>query len=206
MRPLPSSTRAPEWGEHEGIIDLDPGPPSESVESKISFCRSIEEVDLLFDDESAYRLVSVDSTVVSGVGDRFFPDEEQDAFGPSRVLPRLYLKIKDDVSSIKKELLGLTSIHRGGIPPLSLALKTDLRVKKLPWIRSTLAVRKKASGVWKSRLCLRGDTVTLQVENFTSSPHDSSCFIEDDHFRLSYIEYADFHVRCIDGVFADLST
>ena len=63
--------------------------------------------------------------------------------------PRIYLEIDAAIDGIQKELKDLTTVPKDGISPLAMALKTDASVRKLPWIRSTLAVRKKSSGVWK---------------------------------------------------------
>ena len=90
-----------------------------------------------------------------GINDQSFPGEAQDAFDPSRVPPRIYLRIPDAISIIQKEMQDLAATPRDGIPPLSLSRKSDPVVKKLPRIRITLVVRKKSSGLWKSRLRLR---------------------------------------------------
>ena len=179
-------------GDSKANVCVDRGSQPTIMDSLSVWYGSEESDELIFDAEFAHRFpkivqrrgfpsmnqfgiqnpcsYSINAVIVSGINDKSFPDEEQDAFDPRRVPPRYYLRIKGAVESIKKELRDLTAVPKDGVPPLSLALKSDPKVKRLPWIRSTLVVRKKSSGVWKSRLCLRGDTVTLQTENFTSSP------------------------------------
>ena len=102
--------------------------------------------------------------------DEDIADDEQESYDPSRVPPRFYLKVDAACESIVKELKDLTTVAKDGIAPLTIALKTDDDVRRMPWLRSTLVVRKKSSGIRKARLCLRGDLMDMQTENFSSSP------------------------------------
>ena len=161
--PLPSKMLADGMEDSKGIINLDPGSPSDAMDSKILSFED-ESLDLIFDAESsvrfsdAYRFlhvpfvssygvsshrpISVQDVAAEGLNAHSFPDDAQESFDPSRVPPRFYLKIPEAVLSIKKELNELMTNPKDGVPPLSLALKTDLIVKKMPWIRSTTVVRK----------------------------------------------------------------
>ena len=180
------------------VIVIGPSSPSNADESRIAVRQELSADELVFDVETAQRFPEAcqffvtpsvsrfgfatnrsspsNAVIQVGINDQTFPDAPQELFDPSRVPPRFYLKIKEAVASIEKEIKYSTVTPRDGVPPLTLALKSEDYVKRLPWIRSTLAVRKKSSGIWKSRLCLRGDTFNLQTGNFTSSPttHRSS--------------------------------
>ena len=172
LRPLPSTIIA-EWLEDsKGVVDLDPIAPSNT-----SWVQHVDSAELLLGAESAYRfpevyalmdhplvnphgltnphLGSVLAVTRNGINSQLFPDDGQDAFDPSRLPPRIYLEIREAVDSIRKETEDITSAPKDGIPPLSLVRKSDQMVGKLPRIRSTLVVRKKSIGVWKSTICHR---------------------------------------------------
>ena len=102
--------------------------------------------------------------------------DTQDEYDPSRLPPRIFLHRAEARASIEKEIRDLLEIPSDGIPPIKIANRQSNEVKGLPYVRSTLIVRIKSTGVYKSRLCLRGDLVNERVGSFSSSPttHRSS--------------------------------
>ena len=89
----------------------------------------------------------------------------------SRIPPRCYLGNSLALDSIRKEIFGLlsrSSTNRD--PPLELVLLNSTHARRYPRFHTTLVVRLKGNGIVKSRLCLRGDTMTAKFSNFVSAP------------------------------------
>ena len=88
----------------------------------------------------------------------------------SRMPPRVFLAVIKARASIREEIRGILAIDSAGIPLGKLVWLNDEDVSKLPKVRTTLEVKLKANGVFKSRICLRGDTMSVIHQQFVSSP------------------------------------
>ena len=67
----------------------------------------------------------------------------------------------------------------GAEPPAMVVVSlNDSRFKNIPKIYSTLVVKRKSVGVYKGRLCARGDSIPLTHTSFTSSPTVHRCGVK----------------------------
>ena len=102
--------------------------------------------------------------------------DSPEEYDPSRLPPRIFIQKKEARESIEKEIRDLLFVPPGSIPPLKMVHRSSPEVRGMPFVRPTLIVRIKATGVYKARLCLRGYLIGGKVESFSSSPttHRSS--------------------------------
>ena len=88
----------------------------------------------------------------------------------SRMPPRVFLTLAQARTSIREELRGILAKDNAGIPIGELIWLSDERFTKLPKVRTTMVTKLKANGVFKSRICLRGDTMPMIHQQFASAP------------------------------------
>ena len=105
----------------------------------------------------------------------WYDDDIVDSFDPSRLPPRVVMKLPGARIAVEKEINDLLAPH-GVEPPAMVEVHLrDSRFKNIPRIRATLVAKRKSVGIYKGRLCARGDSVPLTHTPFTSSPTVSRC-------------------------------
>ena len=105
--------------------------------------------------------------------------DQPEEYDPSRLPPRIFLLRKEARASIEKEVRDLLHIPSDGIPALKLVHRQSMEVRGLPFARPTLIVRIKSTGVYKARLCLRGDLIGGESGKFFVVSNDTSFFTTD---------------------------
>ena len=108
--------------------------------------------------------------------------EEQDEIiassDPSRLPPRIYLRIPRCIEDIEKEVSALVKTDSRGIPSLAVIHLKDPRYAALPRTHSTMVAKQKNPSLMKARLCVRGDEISSKSEYDTSAPTASSVSLE----------------------------
>ena len=90
---------------------------------------------------------------------------------PSRLPPRIYIRIEGCAQAIIKEMTGLTRSDQRGIPPLLAVPVNHIRYAKLPLVHSVLIAKKKnPTTTYNARLCVRGDELKGKTYFDTTSP------------------------------------
>ena len=88
----------------------------------------------------------------------------------SRMPPRVFLTVVKARASIRDEIRGILPNDSSGVPIGKLAWLSDEEIVKLPKAGAALVVKLKANGVFKSRICLRVDTMSVIHQQFASAP------------------------------------
>ena len=77
--------------------------------------------------------------------------------------------------AVGKEINDLLAPHGAEPPAMVEVALNDSRFRNVPRIRSTLVAKRKSIGIYKGRLCARGDSVPLTHTPLTSSPTVHRC-------------------------------
>ena len=97
--------------------------------------------------------------------------------------------------AVEKEINDLLA-SRGAEPPAMVEVAlNDSRFRSVPRIRSTLVVKRKSIGIYKGRLCARGDSVPLTHTPFTSSPTVHRCGTK---LVLTVAAMGNFEIHSVD--------
>ena len=110
--------------------------------------------------------------------DIWFDDEIVDQFDPSRIPPRIAFRLEKAREAIVKEITDLLTPH-GNAPPAMIEVDITLpQYRSITRVHSTLVVKRKSVGIYKGRLCIRGDTVPITQTAFVSSPTANRCGVK----------------------------
>ena len=98
--------------------------------------------------------------------------EEQSLIGHdiSRLPPRVFRAIPAAVMALKKEIPDLLRKDASGNAALLEVSLNDPNFSTTPKVFTTVVIKRKSTGVFKARLVLRGDMVSLAQQQFTSAP------------------------------------
>ena len=97
--------------------------------------------------------------------------------------------------AVEKEINDLLA-SRGAEPPAMVEVAlNDSRFRSVPRIRSTLVVKRKSIGIYKGRLCARGDSAPLTHTPFTSSPTVHRCRTK---LVIAVAAMGNFEIRSVD--------
>ena len=108
----------------------------------------------------------------------WYEDEIVDQFDPSRIPPRIAFRLEKARDAIEKEITDLLTAH-GNAPPAMLEVDITLpQYRSITRVHSTLVVKRKSIGIYKGRLCIRGDTVPITQTAFVSSPTANRCGVK----------------------------
>ena len=111
-------------------------------------------------------------------GNVWYDDEIVGQFDPSRIPPRIAFRLEKARTAIIKEIDDLLTPH-GQDPTAMLQISlSDPKYRGIARVRSTLVVKRKSVGVYKGRLCVRGDTVPIAQTAFASSPTANRCGVK----------------------------
>ena len=97
-------------------------------------------------------------------------DELISASDPSRLHPKVFLKVPRCIAAIEKEMTDLTTCNSVGIPSLAPIRLDDSRYSSPPLTHTTMIVRRENLAIFKARLCIRGDEIHHIGEFDTSAP------------------------------------
>ena len=108
----------------------------------------------------------------------WYDDDIVGQFDPSRIPPRISFRLQKARDAIIKEIGDLLTPHGQGPPAMLEINMDDVEYKGIARAHSTLVVKRKSFGVYKGRLCVRGDTVPIAQMAFVSSPAANRCGVE----------------------------
>ena len=107
-----------------------------------------------------------------------YDDDIVDSFDPSRIPPRIAFRLEKAREAIVKEITDLLTPH-GKEPPAMIEVDLgEAKYRQITKVHSTLVVKRKSAGIYKGRLCIRGDTVPITKTDFASSPTANRCGIK----------------------------
>ena len=129
-----------------------------------------EEVCTLEENGDASVLESPSDTEDQKLARELQEDEWIATQDPSRIMPRIFLKIPRCIEAIVKEVSDLVRVGPSGVPSLAAVSLQDARFRKIPKAHSTLIAKRKNPSLFKARLCVRGDQIRHINEFSTSAP------------------------------------
>ena len=122
---------------------------------------------------------------------RKWMNEEFGVFGLSRIPPKTFLVIPKARGAIREELFGLLEKGKFGIPIAALVKLNDPQWEHLTRAHTTMVMKIKPNGQFKSCVCLRGGQVSFAAHRFSSAPTVGGDFRK---YSLAYLS--------IDPIFA----
>ena len=108
-----------------------------------------------------------------------YSDEDiLESFDPSRIPPRIAFRLPPAREAIEKEVTDLLTPKPNEPPAMVEVALNDSRYSRVPRVQSTLVIKRKGANHYKGRLCVRGDTVSLNTTAFISSPTVHRCGVK----------------------------
>lgn len=91
-------------------------------------------------------------------------------FDTSRIPPRISFRLEAARRAVGEEITDLLKLDKGS-PPATIEIRLDdPRYCHSPRIPSTLVIKRKSVGLYRDRLCTRGDVAPLSATGFVSIP------------------------------------